>query len=81
MYGSPWQPEFCDWAFNLDRGEECAAKWRAIPDATDVLITHGPPVGHGDGCSSGLRAGCVDLLAEVTNRIQPAFVEPRADWG
>ena len=21
IYGSPWQPEFCDWAFNLPRGE------------------------------------------------------------
>ena len=39
VWGSPWQPEFCGWAFNLRRGEACAAKWRLIPPATDVLVT------------------------------------------
>ncbi len=44
IYGSPWQPEFFDWAFNLPRGGiELKAKWEAIPDNTDILITHGPP--------------------------------------
>ena len=47
VYGSPWQPEFCDWAFNLERGQPCRDKWKLIPDDTDVLITHGPPHGHG----------------------------------
>ena len=56
VYGSPWQPEFCGWAFNLPRGEGCRAKWRQIPTGTDVVVTHGPPLGHGDLCSSGLRA-------------------------
>lgn len=74
VYGSPWQPAFCDWAFNLDRGEACAAKWSAIPDDTEVLITHGPPVGHGDLCNGGgNRAGCVDLLAQITDRIKPLY--------
>ena len=74
VYGSPWQPEFCDWAFNLGRGEPCAKRWREIPTETEVLVTHGPPVGHGDLCKgSGQRAGCVDLLAEVTNRIHPLY--------
>ena len=45
IYGSPWQPRFYDWAFNLDRGYELAAKWGRIPDDTDILITHGPPYG------------------------------------
>jgi hypothetical protein len=27
VYGSPWQPEFCDWAFNLDRGAPLREKW------------------------------------------------------
>lgn len=44
IYGSPWQPAFHDWAFNLPRnGEELREKWDAIPDDTDILITHGPP--------------------------------------
>lgn len=44
IYGSPWQPAFYDWAFNLPRnGEDLKQKWEAIPDNTDILITHGPP--------------------------------------
>lgn len=45
IYGSPWQPRFFDWAFNLNRGPELAEKWARIPDDIDVLITHGPPHG------------------------------------
>jgi Icc-related predicted phosphoesterase len=45
FYGSPWQPEFCNWAFNLPRGAALREKWDLIPDDTDVLVTHGPPMG------------------------------------
>lgn len=45
IYGSPWQPRFFDWAFNLNRGYELAEKWAMIPDDVDILITHGPPNG------------------------------------
>ena len=45
VWGAPRQPWFHDWAFNLERGEELAAKWRLIPNDTDVLVTHGPPHG------------------------------------
>lgn len=45
IYGSPWQPRFFDWAFNLMRGPELAEKWKLIPKDIDVLITHGPPHG------------------------------------
>jgi Icc-related predicted phosphoesterase len=44
IYGSPWQPEFLNWAFNLPReGQELFDAWEKIPDDTDILITHGPP--------------------------------------
>ena len=44
FWGSPWQPEFYDWAFNLPRlGDELKKYWDLIPNDTDVLITHGPP--------------------------------------
>jgi len=62
VYGSPWQPWFYDWAFNLRRGAEIAARWARIPQTTDILVTHGPPAGHGDRTSSGQVAGCKDLL-------------------
>jgi Icc-related predicted phosphoesterase len=46
IYGSPWQPEFYNWAFNLPRnGKELEEKWNNIPDDTDILLTHGPAWG------------------------------------
>jgi hypothetical protein len=45
FYGSPVQPEFCNWAFNRRRGAELKKYWDKIPKDTDVLITHGPPAG------------------------------------
>lgn len=71
IYGSPWQPEFCNWAFNLPRGAPCAERWRRIPEGIDVLVTHGPPAGHGSRCwGSGFDAGCEDLLHRV-RRLRP----------
>ena len=72
-YGTPWQPEYCGWAFNLPRGEACLSKWRQIPEGTDILITHTPPLGYGDHCCTGVRAGCADLLQEVQARIRPKY--------
>ncbi len=62
FYGSPYQPRFYDWAFNLDRGNVIRSKWAQIPTDVDVLITHGPPLGHGDRCSHGGNEGCIELL-------------------
>jgi 3',5'-cyclic AMP phosphodiesterase CpdA len=45
IWGSPWQPWFMDWAFNLRRGAEIRARWDLIPDGIDVLVTHGPRPG------------------------------------
>ncbi|KAJ0394959.1 hypothetical protein P43SY_000857 [Pythium insidiosum] len=72
FYGSPWQPEFCSWAFNLPRGPQLLDKWQRIPDAVDVLVTHTPPLGRGDQVGH-LRVGCADLLREVQSRIRPQF--------
>jgi Icc-related predicted phosphoesterase len=44
IYGSPWQPVFLDWAFNLPE-EQLAEKWERIPEGLDVLLLHGPPNG------------------------------------
>lgn len=65
VYGSPWQPWFGGWAFNLPRGPELAAVWAKIPDRTDILVTHGPPAGILDRTSRGDIAGCKDLLDRV----------------
>ena len=70
FYGSPWQPWFHDWAFNLRPGAEIAANWDLIPSGIDVLVTHGPPYGHGDRTWRGVDAGCRDLLAAAA-RVRP----------
>jgi predicted phosphohydrolase len=71
IWGSPWQPRFNDWAFNLERGPELAEKWALIPDDTDILITHGPPDGFGDRAWDS-RTGCEDLL-EAIRRVAPTL--------
>jgi Icc-related predicted phosphoesterase len=65
IYGSPWQPWFGGWAFNLQRGPEIAAKWKLIPDDTQILVTHGPPEGVLDRTTRGEFAGCRDLFDRV----------------
>lgn len=70
IYGSPWQPWFFDWAFNHPRGESLQPIWDRIPAATDILITHGPPRGHGDRTIHGDPVGCPDLLQAI-QRLRP----------
>ncbi|MBM4320430.1 MAG: hypothetical protein FJ125_10835 [Deltaproteobacteria bacterium] len=65
LWGSPWQPEFGSWAFNLPRGRPLAEKWSLIPPAIDVLVTHGPPAGFGDRAWRGRSTGCSSLRARV----------------
>lgn len=72
IYGSPWQPEFYNWAFNLPRnGSELTEKWNQIPVDTDILITHGPAWGYVDkilGQTQNL--GC-ELLVQRIKTIKP----------
>jgi len=72
IYGSPWQPKFFNWAFNLPRnGEVMKAKWDDIPDNTDILITHGPPFGHLDiPGGQSVRVGC-EMLRHRVDEIKP----------
>ena len=73
IYGSPWQPRFFDWAFNLSRGRELAEKWKLIPSDTDILITHGPPFGILDEVKNQYsieNAGCEELLKKI-EQIRP----------
>jgi Icc-related predicted phosphoesterase len=83
IYGSPWQPEFQNWAFNLPReGDALVKKWTQIPHGIDVLITHGPAYGildrttFGDrprvGCEELRR--CLDRLRRAHMRLRPVHV-------
>lgn len=73
IYGSPWQPEFYDWAFNLPRnGDVLKSKWDAIPTNTDILLTHGPAWGILDEVYNrrGVHLGC-ELLTERIAVVKP----------
>ncbi len=73
FWGSPYSPRFFDWAFNVDRGPAIAAHWDKIPNETDVLVTHGPPLGFCDQTSyRGNRdpVGCRDLR-DAMYRVEP----------
>lgn len=70
FYGSPYTPEFFNWAFMLPRGEALRAKWSRIPNDVDVLVTHGPPNKVLDLTVHGDHAGC-EALAERVAELKP----------
>ncbi len=68
IWGSPINLEYRDWAFNRAAGEEILKHWRAIPKDTDILITHGPPLGVLDRAfpeKNSPELGDIDLLNTV----------------
>jgi Icc-related predicted phosphoesterase len=67
FYGSPWQPEFYNWAFNLPRnGWELEEVWSKIPEDTDILITHGPAYGYVDRViGKPEHLGCEKLIGRI----------------
>lgn len=69
IYGSPWQPAFGGWGFNLPRNSEALKeKWGAVPEGLDVLVTHSPPYGVLDQLDSGESVGCERLLSAVESK-------------
>jgi Icc-related predicted phosphoesterase len=80
IFGSPWTPAFAQgWVWNAARTPTDAAHyfqplladlWNDIPTDTNVLITHGPPLGILDWAldySTGRieNAGCRDLARKI----------------
>jgi hypothetical protein len=43
IWGSPVTPPFHNWAFNWDPSKRLYL-WEQIPEGTDIVITHGPPM-------------------------------------
>jgi Icc-related predicted phosphoesterase len=64
VWGSPVTKRFYDWAFNRDPGEDIQRHWDRIPPGLDVLVTHGPAMGHGSTVA-GEDVGCPQLLETV----------------
>lgn len=72
IWGSPWQPIFHNWAFNLDENRLCR-KWDLIPKV-DILLVHGPPNGYGDYSLYGrVHTGSPGLTKKI-KEIKPRFV-------
>jgi Icc-related predicted phosphoesterase len=74
IFGSAYTPEFGNWAFNVPRGQPLKEKWAQIPDNTDILISHGPPLSILDGVErfNGQNqeyeiehVGCADLYFRI----------------
>jgi hypothetical protein len=64
VYGSPCTPRHGNWAFQYPRNEDV---WTgSVPDGIDMLITHGPTLGHLDL----QKLGCANLLRTLW-RVQP----------
>jgi hypothetical protein len=87
VWGTPWQPWFFDWAFNLHE-PELERKWALIPPDTDILLVHGPPRGYGDAVGrkhSVEHTGSPALLARI-HEVAPRLVvfghihEGRGQW-
>ncbi len=85
IWGSPVQPEFCNWAFNRSRTMEDSVSlkaqanghgyignhWDLIPEDIDILITHGPPMNVLDKTFYGYEnVGC-SVLRNHIERIRP----------
>jgi len=71
FYGTPVQKPFCNWAFNKPEGR-LVSHWQAIPDNTDVLITHSPPYSIGDYVPwNRTHHGSPSLYKEIVERIKP----------
>lgn len=70
FYGTPYQPWFHDWAFNIREEDIRERIFAMIPNDTDVLITHSPPYGVLDECADGRLVGCRALLRRVT-QVEP----------
>lgn len=74
IWGSPVQPEFRNFAFNRQIHEENATEkhpwikphWDMIPPDTEILLTHGPPLGILDKVVKGnFNVGCPHLAKHI----------------
>jgi predicted MPP superfamily phosphohydrolase len=81
IYTSPYQPEFCGWAFPYERNEDrfnlqhqsahgvTSIATNPVPDfpSIDIMMTHGPPKDILDWTAhDGKTVGCENLLRAVS---------------
>jgi predicted thioesterase len=77
VWATPWSNQFMEWAF-MKEPQALEPVYAAIPAGIDVLVTHQPPCGYGDGAYD-VRArqvvpvGSRELLAAI-ERVRPRVV-------
>lgn len=65
IWGFPWQPTYGGWAFNVDSpSHKMRDLVSRIPDDTEILISHGPPIGILDRAYDK-KVGCQHLYDRV----------------
>lgn len=67
FWGSPYQPEFMGWAFNVNAASR-RHHFSKMPHDLDVLVTHCPPEGILDEVPDGMNVGCPELARAVMER-------------
>jgi len=77
IFGSPYVPQFHDWAY-MKKRTRLDQVWQTIPADTEILLTHGPPKGvldltHDFENKQLVQVGCAALRRHVEQRIQPAI--------
>lgn len=75
VYASPYTPEFCEWAFAYDRGEDRydadKGARNPVPPGVDVMLTHGPPYGVLDQVVPGHESVGCEHLYRAVERVKP----------
>ena len=75
IFGSPYTPEFKNWAFNVKR-EKLHKYWKVIDNDTDIVITHGPPMGILDSAGREGKfveqVGCRSLMKRILE-VKPKY--------
>lgn len=78
IYGTPWTPRFFDWHFMKDRSK-MERVWDAVPNNTDILVTHGPAKGFLD-CSYNRKGelefcGCSNMATQIKReKLSPMLI-------
>lgn len=76
IYGTPYSPFFYNWAFptfpdhEREKGGITASRWNKIPENTDIVLVHGPPLNILDKTTSDEHTGC-PFLAEKIAQVEP----------
>lgn len=81
IFGTPWTPLFCNWAFMLPDGDALAEKYSLIPEGVDIVISHGPPFDPNskiDSCSVSMYDGQPEHLG--SKMLYNAILEKKPKW-